>query len=88
MAYHSHTRFATNKSGVEALMPFCATASSNINLSSSRGRYGSGNFIVDIAAWNREQERKKKPRATVKVKDGSGQVPEHEIGDKLLLGKK
>jgi len=50
MAYHSHTRFATRESGVEALrMPFCVSASSNVNLSSSRGRYGSGNFILDIA---------------------------------------
>ena len=50
VAYHSHTRFATSESDVEVLIPFCATASSNINLSSPRGRYGSGKFIVDIAA--------------------------------------
>jgi len=55
MAYHSHTRFATSESDVEVLrMPFCVSASSNINLSSSRGRYGSGKFILDIATWDRE----------------------------------
>ena len=47
MAYHSHTRFATSESDVEAMMPFCVSASSNINLSSSKGRYGSGKLELD-----------------------------------------
>ena len=40
MTYHSRTRFATNKSGVDVLVSFVDTASSNIILSSSSGRCG------------------------------------------------
>ena len=38
MTYHSRTRFATRKSGVEALKPFRDTASLNIILSRASGR--------------------------------------------------
>lgn len=48
VAYYSYMRFATTKSSVEALVPFFDTATSNINLSSSAGRYGSREFIQDI----------------------------------------
>jgi hypothetical protein len=39
MVYHSFTRFAMSRRGLEALTPFSDTASSKINLSSSGGRY-------------------------------------------------
>jgi len=62
MAYHSRTRFATSKSGVEAFVPFSATASSNINLSISRGRYGSREFMQDMdgCSWSQIKSERHK----------------------------
>ena len=48
MAHHSCTRLAMSRSVVEALAPFSDTASSKINLSSSVGRYGPREIVLDI----------------------------------------
>jgi hypothetical protein len=53
--YHSRTRFATRS--VEALVSFSASASSNINLSSSGGRYDSREFVQDIEMFVLDRER-------------------------------
>jgi len=41
-------RFAMSSSGVEGLAPFSDTAISKINLSSSLGKYGSRDVMLDI----------------------------------------
>jgi hypothetical protein len=48
IAYHSRTRFATRRRGVEALAPFAVAESSNINRSSSGGKRGSREFVPNI----------------------------------------
>ena len=55
MTYHSRTRLATSKSGVEAFVPCSDTATSNINFSSSRGRYGPREFLQDIKIIGRSR---------------------------------
>jgi hypothetical protein len=57
MAYHSRTRFAT-RSSVEALVSFSASASSNINLPSSGGRYGSrkSGQGIEMSVLDRERD--------------------------------
>lgn len=54
-ASHSRTRLATSKSGVEAFVPCSDTATSNINFSSSRGRYGPREFLQDIKIIGRSR---------------------------------
>jgi len=48
IAYHSRTRFAMTSNCVEALAPLSDTAISKINLSSSLGKNGPREIVMDI----------------------------------------